>query len=181
LSQPTVTQVARKLHDGLAQDLVALGYRLDQSLGRAELPTETRAELRILRFEVTALIEKVRREILNLRQPAISIQEIAHEICGDKLGVLQCSAELTSNQISVITELLRNSIAHSGASLINLMASQDKEFTIIEVSDNGNGRVEMKANHFGLLGVREAVAQEGGEISFIDQAPGLLVRITLPR
>ena len=181
MSQSTVHQVARKLHDGLAQDLVALGYRLDQSLGRAELPLETRVELRTLRFEVTALIEKVRREILDLRLPASSMHETAIEICGDRLGIFRCSAELTSNQISVITELLRNSIAHSGASLINLMASQDKEFTIIEVSDNGNGRVEMKANHFGLLGVREAVAQEGGEISFIDQAPGLLVRITLPR
>lgn len=181
MSQSTVNQVARKLHDGLAQDLVALGYRLDQSLGRAELPIETRAELRTLRFEVTALIEKVRREILNLRQPENSIKEIALEICGDKLGLLQCNAELTPTQISVITELLRNSIAHSGASVINLLVSQTEEFTIIEVSDNGNGRVEMKANHFGLIGVRDAVAEEGGQVSFIDQAPGLLVRITLPR
>lgn len=39
----------------------------------------------------------------------------------------------------------------------------------------------MKANHFGLIGVRDAVAEEGGQVSFIDQAPGLLVRITLPR
>jgi two-component system, NarL family, sensor histidine kinase LiaS len=181
LTKSSVSQVARKLHDGLAQDLVALGYKLDQSLGRAELPIETRVELRALRFEVTALIEKVRREILNLRQPAISIQEIAQEICGDKLGVLQCSAELTANQISVTAELLRNSITHSGASLINLLVEQDEEFIIIEVSDNGNGRVEMKANHFGLLGVGDAVAEEGGQILFSDLAPGLLVRITLPR
>jgi len=180
LTQTSVNQVARKLHDGLAQDLVALGYRLDQSLGRAELPLETRVELRTLRFEVTALIEKVRREILDLRLPTSSLRETAMEICGDRLGIFQCSAELPAQQISVIIELLRNSVVHSGASLINLMVNQDKEFTIIEISDNGNGRVEMKANHFGLVGVREAVAEEGGEISFIDLAPGLLVRITLP-
>jgi NarL family two-component system sensor histidine kinase LiaS len=180
LSPSEVTQVARKLHDGLAQDLVALGYSLDQSLGRAELPLETRAELRTLRFEITALIEKVRREILNLREPTRTILEIAQEICGDKLAIFQCSAEVTATQSAVISELLRNSIAHSGASLINLKVYLEKEFTIIEVSDNGNGSVEMKANHFGLLGIREAVAEEGGQISFVDLKPGLQVRISIP-
>ena len=63
-------QIARQIHDGIAQDLVALGYSLDLSLAAPELPITTRAELRTLRFEVTELIEKVRREILNLRNTA---------------------------------------------------------------------------------------------------------------
>jgi len=87
-------QIARQIHDGIAQDLVALGYSLDQSLGAPELPTSTRAELRTLRFEVTGLIEKVRREILNLRSTSPDLGEQAVAICGDRLGKVDLTIPL---------------------------------------------------------------------------------------
>jgi signal transduction histidine kinase len=75
---------------------------------------------------------------------------------------------------------LRNAAEHSGASVINLQSYQDQAHTVIEVSDNGIGGVEMKANRFGLVGITEAVAELSGRIEFVNLAPGLLIRVSIP-
>ena len=173
-------QIARQVHDGIAQDLVALGYRLDLSLAAPELPTSTRVELRTLRFEVTTLIEKVRREILNLRGTSPELGEQAITICGDRLGQIDLGAPLDQSLNPIAIELLRNAAEHSGASLINLHTYSDDALTVIEVSDNGTGGVEMKADRFGLVGISEAVAELSGKIEFINLSPGLLIRVSIP-
>jgi signal transduction histidine kinase len=173
-------QIARQIHDGIAQDLVALGYSLDQSLGAPELPTSTRAELRTLRFEVTALIEKVRREILNLRNTAPDLGEQAITICGSRLGKVDLGIPLDRSLKPIVIELLRNATEHSGASVINLRTYSDEALTVIEISDNGIGGVEMKADRFGLVGIAEAVAELSGQVEFINLTPGLLIRVSIP-
>ena len=173
-------QIARQIHDGIAQDLVALGYSLDQSLGAPELPTSTRAELRTLRFEVTTLIEKVRREILNLRSSTPDLSEQAIVICGERLGKVDLKLPLDQALNPIAIELLRNAAKHSGASLINLRTYSDEAHTVIEVSDNGIGGVEMKTGRFGLVGISEAVAELSGKIEFVNLTPGLLIRVSIP-
>ncbi|MEY3278938.1 MAG: hypothetical protein RIR63_130 [Actinomycetota bacterium] len=173
-------QIARQIHDGIAQDLVALGYSIDQSLGAAELPTSTRTELRNLRFEVSELIEKVRREILNLRNTAPDLGDQAIAICGDRLGRVELATPLNQSLGSIAVELLRNADEHSGASVINLRTFSDEAHTVIEVSDNGMGGIQMKADRFGLVGITEAVAELAGQVEFIDLAPGLLIRVSIP-
>jgi signal transduction histidine kinase len=180
LNSRGTNQIARQIHDGIAQDLVALGYSLDQSLGAPELPTSTRAELRTLRFEVTALIEKVRREILNLRNTAPDLGEQAITICGDRLGIVDLRVALDQSLKPIVIELLRNATEHSGASVINLRTYSDKALTVIEISDNGIGGVEMKADRFGLVGITEAVAELSGQVEFINLTPGLLIRVSIP-
>lgn len=173
-------QIARKIHDGIAQDLVALGYSIDQSLGAPELPASTRTELRTLRFAVTDLIDKVRREILNLRisEPDLSDQVI--ELCGSRLGLLDLQVALEPSLHPMVIEILRNANKHSGASVINLQTYQDQALTVIEVSDNGIGGAQMKTGRFGLVGIAEAVAELSGQIEFIQLAPGLLIRVSIP-
>lgn len=173
-------QIARQIHDGIAQDLVALGYSLDQSLGAPELPASTRAELRTLRFAVTELIEKVRREILNLRNTTPDLRVQADAICGDRLGVFDLATPLDQAFTPIVIELLRNAAQHSGASVINLRTFSDEALTVIEISDNGIGGVEVKTDRFGLVGIAEAVAELFGQIKFIDLTPGLLIRVSIP-
>ncbi len=173
-------QIARQIHDGIAQDLVALGYHLDQSLGAPELPISTRAELRTLRFKVTELIEKVRREILNLRNTAPDLAEQVIAICGARLGALNLGVPLDSSLHPIVIELMRNAAEHSGASVINLHTHSDDALTVIEISDNGIGGVEIKADRFGLVGISEAVTELSGRIEFINLTPGLLIRVSIP-
>ena len=173
-------QIARQIHDGIAQDLVALGYSLDQSLGAPELPASTRAELRTLRFAVTELIEKVRREILNLRNNTPDLSEQAIAICGTRLGTLDLAFPVDQAIDPIVIELLRNAIEHSGASVINLRSYQEQALTVIEVSDNGIGGVEMKTDRFGLVGITEAITELSGRIEFVNLTPGLLIRVSIP-
>jgi len=180
LNNPGVNQIARKIHDGIAQDLVAFGYSLDQVLGAPELPISTRAELRSLRFGVTDLIEKVRCEILSLRTTAPDLTELAKQICGARLGEVEVRVEIDQSALPIVVELLRNASSHSGASLINLRTLQRDALTVIEVSDNGTGSIELKDDRFGLIGVRELVSELSGEIKFINLAPGLLIRVSIP-
>jgi len=180
LNSRGTNQIARQIHDGIAQDLVALGYSIDQSLGAPELPTSTRAELRTLRFEVSQLIEKVRREILNLRSTAPDLGEQAIAICGARIGNVELATPLGQSLDPIAVELLRNAAEHSGASVINLRSYSDQAHTVIEVSDNGIGGVEMKADRFGLVGITEAVAELAGKVEFINLTPGLLIRVSIP-
>ena len=64
-------RLAQELHDGIAQDLVGLGYCIDSLVSAADTPTEIRAGLRTLRFSTSDLIEKVRAEIFALRSNKI--------------------------------------------------------------------------------------------------------------
>jgi signal transduction histidine kinase len=42
------------------------------------------------------------------------------------------------------------------------------------------GGIQMKADRFGLVGITEAVAELAGQVEFIDLAPGLLIRVSIP-
>jgi signal transduction histidine kinase len=64
--------------------------------------------------------------------------------------------------------------------VINLRTYSDQAHTVIEVSDNGMGGIQMKADRFGLVGITEAVAELAGQVEFIDLAPGLLIRVSIP-
>jgi two-component system, NarL family, sensor histidine kinase LiaS len=59
--------LAQELHDGIAQDLVGLGFSIDNAISNSADPT-TRTELRAVRFAITEIIEKVRIEIHRLRE-----------------------------------------------------------------------------------------------------------------
>ena len=73
---PQRLDLARELHDGVAQDLVALGYELDLLLAAADTQAPVRKGIRSLRFQVDEMITKVRREIYQLREPHLeSVQE----------------------------------------------------------------------------------------------------------
>ena len=74
---PERLRLARELHDGIAQDLVALGYSLDLILADPAMDKTSRAAIRKTRLDIDALIYKVRREILALRRDSAARFDIA--------------------------------------------------------------------------------------------------------
>ena len=122
----------------------------------------------------------MRREILNLRSLSPDLEGQVIQICGDRIGKLSLAVNLDPSLNPIVIELIRNAAEHSGASVINLNATQEKALTVIEVSDNGIGGVEMKHDRFGLVGITEAVTELSGQIEFINLAPGLLIRVSIP-
>jgi signal transduction histidine kinase len=115
-----------------------------------------------------------------LRSVSPGLEDQVIQICGDRLGEVSLAVNLDPSLNPIVIELIRNAAEHSGASVINLHTKQDQALTVIEVSDNGTGGVEMKQNRFGLAGVTEAIAELSGQIEFINLTPGLLIRVSIP-
>jgi len=53
---PERVSIARELHDGIAQDLVGIGYSLDMLLADSSLQVEMWSKLRTTRLDIDTLI-----------------------------------------------------------------------------------------------------------------------------
>ena len=192
MSDPARLELARDLHDGIAQDLVALGYELDLLLGATESTVESRREIRGLRFKVDGLISKVRHEMYALRDPKVvtfqdALSQLIHEICGD----LQVTASISHFSIpnsyqtelkAIAIELLRNAKFHSRASHIEVLLRGVENRTYLEVSDNGVGGAQVNTSglgRLGLVGVKERVEQLHGQLEIISTENGTRIKVVL--
>jgi signal transduction histidine kinase len=186
---PQRLALARELHDGVAQDLVALGYELDLLLAAADTQAPVRKGIRSLRFQVDELITKVRREMYQLRESHVeSVQEklvvAANEICGARLSHIEI-AEFDIDPVlgieitAIATELMRNSVRHSGGSEIEIFLSQVENHTYLEVRDNGVGGATLDSSRLGLIGIKERTEQLGGAFTYLSTSSGTCVAITL--
>jgi signal transduction histidine kinase len=189
VSTPQRLQLARELHDGVAQDLVALGYELDLLLATIGTNSPARKGVRSLRFRVDELISKVRREMYQLREPnSESVQErltkAAREICGDlklhlQIAEFAIEANLGKEITAMANELLRNSVHHSRGSEIELHLSQVENHTYLEVRDNGDGGATLDSSRLGLIGIKERTELLGGTFFYTSDRSGTRVAITL--
>ena len=180
------TRLARELHDGLAQELASLGYRLDQIIGSNNLDNINRTPLRQIRFSISGLINQVRDEIFELRTNEsksfkaqldqqlsiiLSHTEITYEIHGE--------IEIKSNQrfelMRAVRELIFNAMRHADCSMIQIRLTSNQ----IAIEDNGVGGVIEKQHSYGLLGVRERLAEIGAQIDIKSQSNGSTILISL--
>lgn len=148
-------KLAQELHDGIAQDLVGLGYELDALLFQ-ESDEVKRAALRSVRFDINTLIEKVRSEILELRAGQSPYE------------LLESQPEMAYELTRVFNEIISNVTEHSRATRLE-----------ISFSDNGIGGARAKNNHYGLQGISERVAALGGHLSVQSDFTGTNVAISL--
>ena len=161
----TRIELARDLHDSLAQELVAIGFSLDLLI--SDLPNKYRTRARDIRLHVTEATELVRKELFSLRQNESEYQSklanqaghLALDVNGD-LSILSREAK------RVVDELVRNAAIHSKGRNIQLVVKKD----VIIVSDDGQG----------LFGVGELVDSLGGKMEVYTGAKGTKVEIRMP-
>ena len=149
-------KLAQELHDGIAQDLVGLGYGLDALLA-SELDSSKRVALRSLRFDTSSLIEKVRVEIFNLRSDSEHADELFSR------------SEIPAELSKIFSEIISNVYKHSKATQLE-----------ITIRDNGIGGAEEKTDHHGIQGVAERVLEIGGQLQIQSNFSGTEIDITLP-
>ena len=154
MNQRRVT-LAQELHDGIAQDLVGLGYSIDSLIASTQ-DLKSKDSLRAVRFTITELIEKVRQEIHQLRSVSDLLSENTHN-------------DLHFELQRVVSEILRNISEHSGASHLTL-----------EISDNGVGGAQKKEGSFGLIGIQERITRLNGDIHIDSSQQGTKIRIEIP-
>jgi signal transduction histidine kinase len=147
--------LAQELHDGIAQDLVGLGFSIDSLISSTQ-DQQAKDALRELRFAITKLIDKVRLEIHQLRTASDLLPD------GEEKDV-------TYELMRVLYEILRNVSEHAQASHLS-----------IQISDNGIGGAHSKEGSFGLVGVQERIASLGGDIAIDSSQAGTKISIELP-
>jgi two-component system sensor histidine kinase UhpB len=88
----------------------------------------------------------------------------------------------------VVQECLSNAVRHGKPANIGIsvrLSGDDAEGgngVVIEVTDDGRGMRDPDAGGFGLLGMKERVAESGGHLTLTDNpGGGVVVMATLPR
>ena len=190
MTQPERIKIAQELHDGIAQDLVALSYSLDLLLADADTPASTRIELRNLIFSVSALITKVRGEIFNLRATYSgtlenSLRDMLTEsqsVMELRLNLEDCNfSDMVETQILAISrELLRNSIKHSGASVIEISIVKSENGSTYSFRDNGKGIDPFIPSGFGTRGIQERCTSMESGLTVASNESGTSYLISIP-
>jgi signal transduction histidine kinase len=147
--------LAQELHDGIAQDLVVLGFSIDRAISICN-EDELRDSLRQIRFTTTELIEKVRLQMHELRN-------------SEPLVVPTGQADTMFETLRVVQEVLLNIEKHSGASYCD-----------IQITDDGHGGVSNKVGSFGLAVIQERVHKLNGEITIASDSEGTRIGVRIP-
>ena len=190
MTQRERIKIAQELHDGIAQDLVGLSYSLDLLLGAPDTPSATRIELRTILFKVSTLIESVRAEIFNLRaQELISFEHSLRSLLLElnssiELKIMREDCVLPAHTeeelLAISRELLRNSVKHSGASVIEISISKSENDIQYTYRDNGKGMNNTKSVGFGIRGIQERCSSIDGTLTMSSTSRGIYYFIAIP-
>jgi signal transduction histidine kinase len=157
--------LARRLHETLAQDLAVIGYKLDEIIGEADLDKNHRLALRKIRFALSETTKSFRDQIYRLR--LTSREQLMRQVV-EILGEIELEADFTYpefNQVDeeglsqVILEIARNTARHSKATHFYLSFKQMEESIEFDIGDNGIGGVKPKDFRYGLASIDELLIQ----------------------
>jgi signal transduction histidine kinase len=182
-------RLAREIHDGVAQELVMVGYGIDNAL--AVLPdeaVEAGNELRSLRNEVTRVITELRLSLFELRSEVdrhggltAAIAEYARTVGASAglrvhLSLDESTARLPSaveaELLRIAQEAITNARKHAGASNLWVTCAVDPPFAQIEVSDDGHGiSDERPEGRYGLAIMAERAERIRGRLEITPRNP----------
>lgn len=191
-------RLAREIHDGVAQELVMVGYGIDNAL--ATLPEEAREtseELRTLRGEVTRVITELRLSLFELRSEvdrhgglAAAIAEYARTI-GASAGLrvhytldestARLPAATEAELLRIAQEAITNARKHAGAANLWVSCAVDPPYAQIEVSDDGQGFADQRPDgRYGLAIMAERAERIRGRLEIRPRHPsGTTVAVVL--
>ncbi len=191
-------RLAREIHDGVAQELVMVGYGIDNA--QATLPDgadETAEELRTLRSEVTRVITELRLSLFELRSEvdrngglAAAIAEYARTL-GTSAGLrvhftfdestARLPAATEAELLRIAQEAITNARKHAGASNLWVTCTVDPPYAEIEVSDDGKGFADDRPDgRYGLAIMAERAERIRGRLEIRPRHPsGTTVAVVL--
>ncbi|HET9516089.1 MAG TPA: sensor histidine kinase, partial [Actinoplanes sp.] len=191
-------RLAREIHDGVAQELVMVGYGIDNA--QATLPEgadETAEELKTLRGEVTRVITELRLSLFELRSEvdrngglAAAIAEYARTL-GTSAGLrvhftfdestARLPAATEAELLRIAQEAITNARKHAGAANLWVTCAVDPPYAQIEVSDDGHGFADNRPDgRYGLAIMAERAERIRGRLEIRPRHPsGTTVAVVL--
>jgi signal transduction histidine kinase len=136
------------------------------------------------------MIEGVRREIFNLRSAdshglETSLRSLLAELHSSielKLALddFRLSESVEIQILAISRELLRNSIKHSGASVIEITIEKSENGSTYSYRDNGKGINALFPSGFGTQGIRERCISIESELTVSTNDLGTNYLILIP-
>jgi signal transduction histidine kinase len=181
-------ELARRLHDGPAQKLILLGYRLDTLIAEPGLNNVYRRELREIRLNLIELTEDLRDELYLLsHKDLLSVQSELKQILPEfKIEFeVEGSVDVTPIENSIahlILEIARNTSKYSSGDRFWVRINLEKGALAIRIGDNGTGKISIKERSFGLKLINSQVQVLRGSIEMQsgDFGNEYLIEIPLP-
>ncbi len=191
-------RLAREIHDGVAQELVMVGYGIDNTLAvLPEAATDAADELRSLRSEVTRVITELRLSLFELRSEvdrhgglAAAISEYARTV-GASGGLrvhmsldestARLPAAVEGELLRIAQEAITNARKHAGAANLWVTCAVDPPFAQVEVSDDGHGMADQRPDgRYGLAIMAERAERIRGRLEVRPREPsGTTVAIVI--
>jgi signal transduction histidine kinase len=191
-------RLAREIHDGVAQELVMVGYGIDNALATLPEGAETTAdELRALRGEVTRVITELRLSLFELRSEvdrhgglAAAISDYARTV-GSSAGLrvhytvdestARLPAATEAELLRIAQEAITNARKHAGAANLWVTCAIDPPYAQIEVSDDGHGIADQRPDkRYGLAIMKERAERIRGRLEIRPRHPsGTTVAVVL--
>lgn len=190
--------LARELHDGIVQELIALDHRVQRIQRAFSSEGQLVEHLEALRLQIAHLITDLRRTCQALRP--LYLEEVglipALEAVARDAGALfkvegrprRLPPEVELALYRIVQEALSNARRHAGATRVEVAVAFAPSAVHIRVRDNGKGFCvpanlgELTATgHFGLLSMAERAHLIGAHLA-IESAPqaGTTVEVVLP-
>jgi signal transduction histidine kinase len=188
-------RIAREMHDGVAQELVALGYLVDE-IASVSGEHETVALADSLRAEISRIVAEIRFSILDLRHHVTdhrlsgSLADYVHQVTQDmdlrvNLVLDESGPALPPRTevelLRVAQEAIGNVRKHARADNLWVTLVSDGTNLLLEVEDDGVGNAMPKKRHWGLQSMQERAAGIDASLEVAPRAGGgTIVRLHSP-
>jgi|SRR6056297_1747585 len=195
--------LASRLHDGVSQELFAAHLQLntfEKKLGDATYSLE----IRHIRDQIQKVIKETKTLTFDLSPPVLydfGLQEALESLAAtteEKYGILirrwysgdldKVGDEIKIIIYRIISELLQNTVKHSGARQIRISLNHSEPLMTVDFEDDGIG-FDSEGIHadasgyegFGIFDIREKITHLGGNI-VIDSSPerGTAIMMEVP-
>jgi signal transduction histidine kinase len=179
------TRIAREVHDELGQALTGLKLDLAWLYGKITGERTLQRKVKAMSAHIDTTIQAVRRIATELRPGVLDSLGLAAAIewqttdfqertgiqCSVKIDVKEAISdrEFSTMCFRIFQETLTNIVRHAKATHVDVRLAQVDHELVLTVRDNGRGiseREVVNARSIGLIGMRERVAQVGGQVFF---------------
>jgi PAS domain S-box-containing protein len=190
-------RIARALHDGPLQSLVAISYQLNAMRHGAPADDATAQRLEDLALDALRRMRSSLEDLAPVDIEPSGLVQAFHALAGrfgaaDTPEVIvtdRCRVPLTEQSATRLyrigSEALVNAIIHAGAATVEVIIGNDADGATVDVVDDGTGfdhdAVGSDDGHLGLRAMRQRVLEAGGTLVLADVEPhGTRVGVRLP-
>lgn len=187
-------RLAREIHDGVAQDLAGLGYRLDDLATASGIAPSERGQIREIRIALSETLNRLRYSIFDLRNPDFDLlTQVRGFLNGiESVGVnvstkFNCDTSTLDPVVArelrfIAIEALSNVVRHSNATRLEFGLIDCDNFLQMTITDNGVGNAGVKDFSYGLATMNERAQLIGATCTIESpKSGGTIISVQAPR